>query len=101
MTIEAIFNECLFKKNEPITGIVKAEGIITTVIFKQSRLQEHKTEIEKLLKIMPNNLQISLKNSKWTSSHQELEKLLQLGIGIGVISILRSSEKLYSITNNQ
>ncbi|MFA6185195.1 MAG: hypothetical protein WCT51_02050 [Candidatus Shapirobacteria bacterium] len=101
MTIETIFNECLLKKNEPTTDIVKAEGIITTVFLKESSLQKNKNEIEKLLKKIPDNFQISIKDTKWTSSHQKLEKLFQLGIGIGTINVIRVNGELYHIINNQ
>lgn len=81
MDIEEIFKECLAKKNEDSTNFIKAEGVVTIVIFNQNRLEEYKTTIETMLSEL-SNFSIKIENNQWD---KQLEQLLQLGIGLNII----------------
>jgi hypothetical protein len=103
--VERIFFDCLFLDNEPHTEYVEVEGITTNVGFNPKRLLENSNEIIEMLSELPDEFNInkgggwSFLNAcntkdgiQWTGSHSTMEKLFQLGVGIGVVNCLMPRE---------
>jgi len=108
--VEKIFNDCLLQENDDFSNCIKAEGIVTIVIFNQNRLQKHKPEIETMLNGLPKDFKIPIEDNHLTKLHYTLEKLFQLGVGIGKVEppifFKKKSETLqnkhvYSMASNQ
>lgn len=96
--VAAIFMECLYDPQKDTADMVKAEGIVCTVGFAQSRLDEHRDEITTMLKNLPLQFQeqggggwsfLNACNDKngeqWTGLHQRMEQLFQLGLAINMV----------------
>jgi hypothetical protein len=103
--VNAVFMDCLFKDGEDASKHVKAEGIQRTVGFHPERLASHKTEIEAMLDELPDEFKKSggggwsflnacndKHGNQWTGSHQRMEQLFQLGIGVGKVQCQLSKE---------
>ncbi|MDD3002893.1 MAG: hypothetical protein PHS06_03430 [Candidatus Shapirobacteria bacterium] len=108
--VEKIFDDCLLQENDGFNNCIKAEGITNLAIFNQDRLQQHKPEIETMLNGLPKDFKIPVEDNHLTKLHYTLEKLLQLGIGIGKVKppifLKKKSETLpnehvYSMASNQ
>ena len=97
--VESIFIDCLFREGEHTTNHVAAEGIVNNVWFNAARLDQHREEIEVLLKQLPDQYMKSggggwsflnacndKHGNQWTGLHQRMEQLIQLGIGLGRVS---------------
>lgn len=100
-TVETIFKDCLFKKGEDTSKHIKAEGIMTNVGFHPERLESNRAKIEAMLDELSDEFKesggggMSFLNAcndkhgnQWTSLHQSMEQLFQLGIGIGKVKCL-------------
>lgn len=96
--VDAIFRECLFDTDNDAPPMVTAEGVVCTVGFDKNRLERHRDEIVAMLRNLPNDFHQSGgggmsflsacadKNGDfWTGSHQQMEQLFQLGIGLGIV----------------
>ncbi len=107
--VNAVFMDCLFRDGEDTSKHVRAEGIIRNVEFHPERLESHRTEIVAMLNELPEKFQerggggwsfLNACNDKhgnqWTSFHQTMEQLFQLGIGIGKVKSLMP-RKLWNI----
>jgi hypothetical protein len=96
--VSAVFMDCLFRAGEDASKYVLAEGITINVGFHSERLESHRAEIEAMLAELPDEFQKShgggwsflnacndRYGNQWTGSHQRMEQLFQLGIGIGKV----------------
>lgn len=103
--VNAIFMDCLFKEGEDTSKHIKAEGITMNVGFHPERLESHRTEIADMLDELPDEFKesggggMSFLNAcndkhgnQWTSLHQRMEQLFQLGIGVGKVKCLMPRE---------
>jgi len=99
--VESIFYDCLFKEDEPKDIYVEAEGLVCNVGFHQGRLESHRQEITELLDKLPSefkksegggwtflNACLDKDGNQWTGSHEIMEQLVQLGIGIDMVHYL-------------
>lgn len=100
--VEELFMDCLFREGEPTDKHVKAEGIICTVGFHPLRLESHRDEVKKMLSALPPqffpvaagggggwsflNLGMDKNETQWTGHHQRMEQLVQLGLGLGLVT---------------
>lgn len=95
--VEVVFMDCLFKDGENTENHIKVEGIQNTVGFHPERLTAHKEDVQAMLQFLPDEFQkgkgggwsfLNACNDKdgsqWTGSHQRMEQLCQLGIGLGL-----------------
>ena len=98
--VEKIFKDCLCNENE-VDGAVKAEGITCTVGFDPAMLEKYRQQIVDMLNELPKefhketgggwsflNAWMDKDGNQWTSFHQQMEQLFQLGIGIGKVKCL-------------
>jgi len=108
--VDAIFKDCLFRKDEmgkdgkpKNIKMIKAEGIRTTFGFHPERVKKHREKIIEFLKEMPEEFSkgggwsfLNLCNTKdgdqWTGFHVRMEQLVCLGIAIGKVSYCLSKE---------
>ncbi|MFH1955712.1 MAG: hypothetical protein ABIJ36_02250 [Patescibacteria group bacterium] len=103
--VHDIFVDCLFRDGEDTSNHIKAEGIVKNVGFHPERLQNHKDEIVAMLNELPEQFHesggggMSFLNAcndkygnQWTDLHQNMERLFQLGIGIGKVKLLLPRE---------
>lgn len=99
--VETVFMNCLFKDDEDHSDPAIAEGIMSKVGFHKGRLESHSTDIEDLLFCLPEKFHKDIgggwsflnacedKNGhQWTSFHQRMEQLFQLGLAIGKVECL-------------
>jgi len=100
--VHTIFTSCLFTDGENAEDHVAVEGITMNVGFHPGRLQAQKPKIEEMLGELPSSFQqeigggmsfLGACNDKydnlWTGSHQTMQELFLLGMGIGrVVCIL-------------
>ena len=109
--VNAIFLACMYEPEElrdgyPIEGEpVLAEGIMYNVGFHPGRLESHREEVKGMLEGLPLQFRStdgggwSFLNAchdrngvQWTSFHQRMEQLFQLGIGLGLAKCLMPRE---------
>ena len=103
--VNTVFMDCLFRDGEDTSQHVKAEGIVRNVGFHPERLESHRAEIVAMLDELPEQFHeksgggwsfLNACNDKhgnqWTSLHQTMEQLFQLGIGIGKVKSLMPRE---------
>ena len=108
--VDAIFIDCMFRKDEDTSKHIKAEGITITVGFHPERLENHRVEIEAMLDELPKEFKESSgggwsflnacddkHGNQWTDRHQQMERPFQLGIGIGKVSSLLPREAWSSL----
>ncbi|MDD3002779.1 MAG: hypothetical protein PHS06_02825 [Candidatus Shapirobacteria bacterium] len=94
--VEKIFNDCLLQVNEGFNSCIRAEGIVTMAIFNSNQLEKHRTEIEMMLNEL-SNFEIKIEDHKWD---EQLEKLLQLGIGLNIVKTpIYQKEKVELLSN--
>lgn len=104
--VRIIFMDCLFKEDEikngkPTVLYVEAEGITGTVGFHQKRLEGYREEVKKTLGGLSDRFNITCGGGasfleacddrngiQWTGSHQSMEQLFQLGLGLGLVKCL-------------
>ena len=98
--VRVIFTDCLFKDEEqPVKEYVPASGITTNVGFHPERVAGYKDEIAEMLNELPDEFQeaggggMSFLNAcndkhgeQWTSFHQTMEQLFQLGQAVGKVT---------------
>jgi hypothetical protein len=100
--VERAFVDSLFREDEVVDGVptsepVPAEGILVTVGFHRERLESHRAEVAGWLADLPDQFRAkggggwSFLNAcddrdgvQWTGLHQRMERLFQLGIGLGI-----------------
>lgn len=93
--VEEVFKACLFKDSEDATRHIVAEGITNIVGFHPDRIEEHRQEIHDMLAELPKDFKTSgggghsflnacldKRGKQWTSLHQTVDRLVQLGIAI-------------------
>lgn len=103
--VESIFFDCLYEEGEDTSDHIRAEGIMTNVGFKPSKIESHRQEIHDLLSELNDNFKASggggwsflqacldKHDRLWTGMHPTMEKLVQLGIAIGEVEYLMPRE---------
>ena len=96
--VNEVFLDCLFRDGEDTSNQIKAEGVVRNVGFHPGRLEIHRAEIETMLDELPDAFKKSggggwsflnacedKHGSQWTSLHQRMEQLFQLGLAIGKV----------------
>ena len=105
--VNEIFHDCLYAEEElkdgkPIEGEpVRAEGIMNNVGFHPGRLESYRKEVRGMLEGLPLEFRRTVGDGwtflnacndrngrQWTSFHQRMEQLFQLGIGLGLAKCL-------------
>lgn len=99
--VQTIFLDCLSRDDDDTDDRVVAEGVISTVGFNPSRLDDHRGEIGMMLDELPDQFKASggggwsflnacddKHGTQWTGMHQRVEQLVQLGIAVGKIRYL-------------
>ena len=81
MTIKEIFTKCLCTENDCYCNCIGVEGVIKIVILNRDQLEKYRVEIEKKLSEL-SNFKITIKNYQWD---KQLELLLLLGVGLGIV----------------
>lgn len=101
--VETVFKDCLFLDGEipndhPPNHMVKVEGIMHNFGFHSERLNSHKEDVVSMLTELPDDFRAgsgggaSFLNACMTKSgiqwgeHINIEQLVALGIGLGVVS---------------
>jgi hypothetical protein len=103
--VTEIFMACLFAEGEDTTNHVPAEGIVNSVGFHPTRLETHAEEVKSMLDELPTAFHKSggggwsflqacndRNDEQWTGTHQVMEQLFQLGIGIKCVTLLAPRE---------
>lgn len=104
--VENVFMDCLFKEGEDTISYVPANlGITSMVGFHPDRLQSHSKEIRSMLSYLPEqfheksgggwsflNACNDNNGEQWTSLHQRMEQLFQLGNALGMVEALLPRE---------
>jgi len=106
--VEAVFRDCLFNNGEDLSGAVEAEGIRSTVFFHPGRLQNHKAEIETMLRELPTEFKEGKGNggsfldactdrhgNLWTGFQQRVDELFMLGLAIDKVKLTYPRERWY------
>ncbi len=88
------FMDCLFKKGEDSTNLVKVEGITRMFGLHPQRLEEKRELITALLAELPAefkegwsflNLCTTKDGKQWTGLHRVCEQLVVMAIGLGLM----------------
>ena len=88
------FMDCLFKKGEDSTNLVKVEGITRMFGLHPQRLEEERELITALLAELPAefkegwsflNLCTTKDGKQWTGLHRVCEQLVVMAIGLGLM----------------
>lgn len=109
INVNAIFTECLFRNDSKIKKPLEVEGIRMNVGFHRGKLQKCKKNIVDLCSQVSDmfrrsvggggsflNFCVDKDEQLWTGEHQTCEKLLMLGLAVGIIEFLAPRE-LWSI----
>lgn len=108
--VETVFMSCLFSDGEDTSNHIKAEGIASLVGFHPERLESQRENVKSMLEFLPNDFMkthgggMSFLNActtkdgvQWTGLHQQMDKLFQLGIGLGLAKYLMPKEMWKSL----
>jgi len=103
--VNEVFNNCLFREDEPHDNFIKADGIQISVGFHPERLDINADEIKLMLGQLDDNFKskagggwtfLNMCNDRhgrqWTDFHRTMEQLVLLGIGIKAVSYLMPKE---------
>ena len=92
-----VFARCLLREGEENEGSLEVEALTVTLTLHVGRLMKHKADILDMLHQLPecfesssgaSFVKASFKRSgeQWTRNHREVEALIILGLGAGVLS---------------
>lgn len=105
-TIGKIFKACALPRNSGSFMVISTPGITGTrvVFFDLAQLEEHRAEITSLVSQLPaefktnagasfNGTNRSHRGDIWCRDEKEREKLVQLGIALGIIELVEPRER--------
>jgi len=108
--VTKIFMECLFTDNETqdtalISRALVVEGVNLKIGFHPGRIKQNRENIISMLNCLPNsfkaeggggmsflNMMEDENGEQWTGLHQEMDKLVTLGLAITKLSFLMTRE---------
>lgn len=104
--VAGLFQSCLWNDEDDVADRVEVEGIVHHVAFHRGRLEECRDDVVALLAELPEAFRESSPEEGasflaachdrhgncWTGHHAQIERLFQLGMGIGKAKFLLPRE---------
>ena len=103
--VEAVFADCLLREGETAEAGVAAAGVVHATLLHRGRLSGHSGEVRAMLGELPEqfhagtgdgwsflNACYDRHGEQWTGLHATMERLFQLGEGLGLVKSLLPRE---------
>lgn len=99
--VQAIYNDCLFRKDQGIEFAFLREGYYLTVLFDHEKIKEHNHDISRLCEQLPRkfmkssregdiflNLWKNNEGQQWAKDHVVMDQLMIMGLATEKIELI-------------